>query len=67
MTDRAKLEAYADAAAAALGMTIPAVCREGVIANLDTLFRQAEALLPLSLGPEVGAAPVFRAPDGSAD
>ncbi|MEJ1965502.1 MAG: AtzG-like protein [Gammaproteobacteria bacterium] len=59
MTDRTKLEAYADAASAALGVPIPAVCREGVLVNLETLFLQAEALLALSLAPELEIAPVF--------
>lgn len=59
MTDRLRLEAYADAAAAVLGVGIPAECREGVIANLETLFLQAEALLALPLEPGVEAAPVF--------
>lgn len=66
MTDLTTLNAYADAASAALGVTIPAECREGVIANLEILFGQANALLGLPLEPEVAAAPVFRVPNDSA-
>ncbi len=46
--------AYADEAAAAIGLTLPAHCKPGVVANLARLAAMAESLLtfPLPRNPQ---------------
>ena len=63
--NRQSLEHYADAAASALGVPIPAAYRAGVISNLETIFAQSTRLMSLALRPQDEAAPVFRADDDS--
>ncbi|MEO1091367.1 MAG: AtzG-like protein [Pseudomonadota bacterium] len=60
--DDAALEAMMDAAAEALGLTIPPEARPGVVANLRALLAHAEtAAADLDEAPLVEIAPVYRA------
>ena len=54
------LWAYADAAAAIMGLEIPDDCQPGVLANLKTLREHAALVMAFRLDPEVQIAPVFR-------
>ncbi len=51
-TDDNELGVFADASAAFVGMTIPADCRPGVIANLRVLHAFAGTVLAVEVPPE---------------
>jgi hypothetical protein len=57
---RAEVEAYRDAAAAALGLTLSPESRAGVAANLTVLFAMAGEMEAVELAPEDDPLPVFR-------
>jgi hypothetical protein len=54
------VEAYRDAAAAALDLTLSPESRDGVAANLAVLFRMAGELDAVELSPHDEPLPVFR-------
>ncbi len=54
------VEAYRDAAAAALDLTLSAESREGVAANLLVLFGMAGEMDAVGLSPHDDPLPVFR-------
>ncbi len=60
MTD-SELDAYLDAAAAALGLDVRPEWRAEVRDNLSLLFLQGERLMGFALPDEAEMAPVFRA------
>jgi hypothetical protein len=60
MTD-ADLEAFMDASAAVLGLTIEPEWRDAVRFNLDVTFRMAELVGAFELADEAEPAPVFTA------
>ena len=60
MTD-AETDAFMDASAAALGLTIRPEWREAVRANLAVTFRMAALVLDFELPDEAEPAPVFAA------
>lgn len=57
----AELDAYMDAAAVALGLTIAPAWRGEVAANLRVLFAQGARVQGFALSEEAEPAPVFRA------
>lgn len=59
-TDAEAAEAYMDAAAPMLGLTIPAACRAGVIANIQRTAAIAALVLAHPLAPDDEPASVFR-------
>lgn len=60
MTD-AELEAYMDASAAVLGLSIDPAWRDAVRANLAVTFRMGGMVLDFPLHDEAEPAPVFEA------
>jgi hypothetical protein len=60
MTD-AELDAFMDATAIALGLTIQPEWRDAVRANLAVTFRMGETVLAFALPDEADPAPVFTA------
>jgi hypothetical protein len=64
--DRAELEAYVDAAAAALGLAVVPAHRPGVLAAFQLAARCAALVNEQALRPEDEAAPLF-APLGPGD
>jgi len=58
MTD-AELDAFIDACAPALGLTIAAEWRDPVRANLAVTFRMADLVLAFKLPDDADPAPVF--------
>ncbi len=60
MTD-AELDAFMDASAAALGISIDPEWRASVRANLAVVFRMAPLVLDFPLDDEAEPAPVFKA------
>ncbi|MDR3511818.1 MAG: DUF4089 domain-containing protein [Caulobacteraceae bacterium] len=60
LLDDEALWAYAEAAAAAVGLDIPAERRPGVLANLRTLREHAGLVMTFPLDAQTQVAPVFR-------
>ena len=57
--EKAQLEAYVDAAAAAVGLDIVAAHRPGVVHYLGLAAAMADLVMGLPLGTEAEPAPVF--------
>ena len=57
--DRANIESMLDANAAALGLTLDAEYRPGVLMNLERIAIQARTLMEFELADELELAPVF--------
>jgi hypothetical protein len=55
----AVVESMVDSSAAAIGLTIGAGHRPGVLANFERIAVQAQTLMEFALGDEVELAPVF--------
>jgi hypothetical protein len=53
-------EAYADAAAALIGLPLDAAHRPGVVLNLERIAAMAALLMSFPLDDDVEPAPVFR-------
>ena len=53
-------EAYVDAAAALIGLTIDPAHRPGVVANLERIAQMAALVMEFPLPDEAEPAPVFR-------
>jgi hypothetical protein len=54
-------DAFVDAAAAAIGLDIPAECRPGVIENVMRMRQMAQRVMDFPLPPEAESAAVFTA------
>ena len=54
------VDAYADAAAAAVELPIAPAHRPGVILNLERIAAMARLVLDFPIGDEIDPAPVFR-------
>jgi hypothetical protein len=60
MLHRAVLDSMVDANASALGLSISAEHRPGVLMNFERIANQAQTLMDFALGEDVELAPVFR-------